>query len=161
MLRFLLLVLTLVFIFDHSSLESTTSQATITYSISAIDTLSVSGNPSTFSFSGATAGSQPLSLTDNSTTISLTTNSSTNRTLSAQLATALPAHAALTVNVAAGSSGGTSLGAIDVSDGASHNLVSAIKQAVANNMTVTYDFSITVQTPITATTNDVLTFTLQ
>ncbi len=138
-----------------------TAQSTITYSVSSIDSLAISGNPAAFNFNLATAGSQPLSISDSSTTLSLTTNSAAGRTLSCQLASSLPSHASLTVNVATGSSGGTSLGAIDVSDAASHNLVTGIKQAFANNMTVTYNFSVTVQTPITATTNDVLTFTLQ
>ncbi len=75
-----------------------TTFQTVTFSVSAINELSVSGNPGTLTISAATAGSAPNSVSDATTTYSITTNEST-RKITAAIDVAMPSGTTLTANL--------------------------------------------------------------
>ncbi len=146
-------------------MHAVSTSAIISYSISHVDSISItggnSGSPSSFDFCSAAAGCDIDAITDATTIMHITTNSGSNRTISCQLGYPLPKDARLTVNVAAGSSGGTSAGPIDMSDGDLYNVVTGIEQTMANDMTITYNFKVCTDTPITNLTNVFVTYTMQ
>ena len=67
---------------------------TVTYSVSAINELSVSGNPAALAVSTATAGSEPDDATDATTTYGISTNQ-TGTKITAAIDTAMPAYSPL------------------------------------------------------------------
>lgn len=100
------------------------AKQTVTFSVTAINELSVSGNPGAMTVSSGSAGAAPTSVSDQSTRYAITTNAS-NGKITAAIDSAMPAGVTLEINLAAPtgamSAGGVPLGtsAIDVVTGIS------------------------------------------
>lgn len=73
---------------------------TVTFSVTAINEFSVSGNPGPMTVSTGSAGAAPTSVTDNSTLYAITTNAS-NGKITAAIDSAMPAGVMLAINLAA------------------------------------------------------------
>lgn len=123
------------------------------------DSLSISGNPSTLTISTVTAGSNPNSVSDSSTTYnSITTN--TVRNITGKINSAMPTGVTLNVQLAApvgaSSAGSLAMGTTAV------NLVSSIpKNTTSTNLTITYTLSATAAASPSASSTRTLTLTLQ
>lgn len=80
------MTVTLVALLALAALPATTTTQTLTYEVAAINELMVSGSPAPLIINTATAGSEPTSVTDASTTYAITTNGGNNsRKITAQL----------------------------------------------------------------------------
>lgn len=139
-------------------LEGTgTANATLTYTISSVDALSVSGNPGTLSITAAVAGSNPTSATDSTTTYNVTTNN-TSRHIYAVLSSTMPSGVTLYITMIA-PSGATSAGAIAVST-TSIALVSGVKQLYASSLTITYTLNATASAAQVSSASNTVTYTI-
>src|SRR5262245_41129215 len=85
----------------------------VTFSVSAISVLSVSGNPAAMNITTATPGSAPSPVSDASTTYAITTNE-TNRKIVASLDANMPSGLTLAVALQA-PTGATSAGSVTLS----------------------------------------------
>ena len=141
------------------ALAGDTAQQTVTYEVTAINEISVSGNPGALTVSAATAGSQPDAVSDNTTSWAITTNAGTDaKKLTAAIDSDMPAGVTLTVNVAA-PSGGTSMGAVTLSSVAG-DVVTAIDSVAESGLGITYGLSATVSAGVVTAANKTVTFTL-
>lgn len=109
-------------LFGISVHAANSATQTVTFSVTASNEFSVSGNPSPMTVSTGSAGATPNSVTDNSTLYAITTNAS-NGKITAAIDSAMPAGVMLAINLAAPtgamSAGGVTLRttAIDVVTG--------------------------------------------
>jgi len=131
--------------------------ATVTFSVSAINELAVSGNPAAFTVNSATAGNQPVSIQDSSTTYNITTNES-SKVITGALDVALPSGLSLDVTLTA-PTGATSAGAVTLTT-VSQNLVTGISQVAESNLGITYDFSATVSAGTQTLDTRTVTYTI-
>ena len=124
-----------------------------------IDNISISGNPGAMNISTATAGSQPDSVTDTSTTYSIETGLLSNR-ITGQLDANMPANVTLTLQLQA-PTGATSQGAVSLST-TPNNLVTnlPVLLLLTPNLQMTYTLSATVSATQAAAQNVTLTLTL-
>lgn len=122
-----------------------------------LDTLTVSGNPAPMTINSATAGSQPNSVTNNSTSYSILTLLG-GRRITGQLNAAMPNNTTLKVQLQAPALGGTSQGLVTMTTTPT-NLVTGIGiLALTTGLTITYNFSANVNAaPVT---NSTVTLTL-
>ncbi len=127
--------------------------------IGLLDSLAVSGNPSTLTINTAIAGQQPTSATDSSTTYSVSTLSLV-RSISGALNASMPSGLTLKVTLAA-PMGGTSQGAVTLTT-TSKTLVSNVTVlALQSGIGITYTLSATVNAAKVTNSSKVLTLTLQ
>lgn len=123
------------------------------------DSFSLSGNPSTLTVSTATAGQQPNSATNNSTTYNLSTTT-TVRSILGRVGLSMPSGLTLSVQLAA-PTGATSAGSKSMTT-TNQTLVSSIPtNTIQNNLTVTYTFSATAAASQVTNGSRTLTLTLQ
>lgn len=140
-----------------SGWAATTATATVTYTIGSIIAISVSGNPGTLTVNSATAGSNPTSATDATTTYAVTSNIATQRVTGA-IATAMPTGTTLSVNLAA-PSGGTSAGTVALTTTA-QNLVTGISNIAAAGNVITYTLAATVAAATVTNATNTVTYTI-
>jgi len=129
----------------------------VTYEVSAINELEVSGNPGALTVSTATAGQAPNSVSDASTTYDITTNE-TGKKITAAVDTAMPAGVTLTVNLGA-PTGATSAGAVTLGTVAA-NAVTGITTLNETDKTITYNLSAAVTAGVVASDSKTVTFTV-
>lgn len=131
----------------------------LTLSVGSVYKMSVSGNPGALDITTGTAGTDALTaVSDNSTNYSITQNFGNTVKITAQLNTALAAGYTLTVNLA--SAKGTSAGAVDISNAAAKDVVTAINMGADANKTITYSFSALASAGTLASTSKTVTLTL-
>lgn len=123
------------------------------------DSLSLSGNPSTLTISTATAGQNPNSATNTSTTYNLTTTL-TVRTINGKINSNMPTGITLKVQLAA-PSGASSTGSVAMSTTAANLITGIPKATTASNLTVTYTLSATPSAVAVTNATKTLTLTLQ
>jgi len=123
-----------------SGFAASSTTQTVTFSVSAINEISVSGNPGALTVSSATAGSAPSSATDSSTTYAITTNE-TNRKITGAINSAMPSGTTLAVQLAA-PTGATGAGSVTLGTSAA-DLVTGIATLNESGKTITYTFSAT------------------
>ena len=129
----------------------------VTFSVSAINEISISGNPGALIVSAATAGSQPNEVSDNSTSYLISSNG-TNMKITGSIDTPMPAGVTLKVNLSA-PTGGSSAG--DVSLGVSSvDLVSGTTKVAETGKTITYKLNATVAAGVVVNANKTVTLTL-
>ncbi|HKP75602.1 MAG TPA: hypothetical protein VJT67_08670, partial [Longimicrobiaceae bacterium] len=121
----------------RASAQATATQD-VSFEVQAVSQLSFSGSPALV-IAAATAGSAPTSVSANAT-YAVTTNE-TDRKITAQIDSDMPAGVDLTVSLAA-PSGGTSAGAVSLSTTA-HDVVTGISTLNASGLGVTYSLSAT------------------
>ena len=109
---------------------------TVSFQISAIDTISVSGNPPTLIISTI-----PGSVSDSSTTYAVSTNG-TNRRITGQITTGgdMPANTSLYATLQA-PTGGTSAGEQTLTSGSAVNLVTGISTLAESGRQISYRFA--------------------
>jgi hypothetical protein len=157
---FYLAVLGFVLIFRGTGVASNTATQTVTVQVSAINEISVSGNPGNLTVSTAMAGSQPSQVTDATTTYAVTTNQ-TSAKITGQITAggAMPGNTTLYINLTA-PTGGTSAGDVSLSNGSASDLVTVITKLAESGKTITYKFSATAAAGVVTSTQRTITLTL-
>ena len=132
-----------------------TSQS-VTYQVSAINEISVSGNPSALIVNTATPGSQPTAATDNSTTYAITTNISSKK-ITGALNSAMPSNTTLKVTLVAPTGGSASQVTLTAS---AQDLVTGISTLAESGKSITYEFSATASAGVVASASKTVTLTV-
>jgi hypothetical protein len=134
-----------------------TATQIVSFQVSPINELAVSGNPAALNVNSAAADSQPDEVSDSSTTYSLTTNEE-GRTITGRIDSAMPSGVTLKINLQA-PSGGTSAGDVILGTGDS-TLVTGISDLAASGKTITYKLDATVDAGVIAPASRTVTLTL-
>jgi len=137
--------------------EASAQTQSVTYSVSAINEMSVSGNPSALAVNTAVAGSAPTDATDAATTWAVTTNQ-TGTKVTAAIDLAMPTGVSLKVNLAP-PTGATSAGAVALGTVAS-DLVTGITKVNESAKTITYTLSATTAAGVVASSTRTVTYTV-
>lgn len=135
-------------------------QQTVTIEVQAINEIAVVGNP-TLTINAATAGGQPVSVTDNTTaSYSITTNETGRRIqVAIDNATPLPAGLTLTIELAEPAAGGASTGPIDLTTTA-QDAVTGIGPTAESGLGITYTLTADVTAGVVPQTNITVVFTV-
>ncbi len=152
-----LLVLGFILGLGRMALAANTATQTVTIAVSAINEISVSSGTVSLTVNSATAGSQPTNATDGSTSYAITTNES-NKKITGQINSAMPANTTLAINLVA-PTGGSSAGTVTLSTSPS-DLVTGISTLAESGKTITYTLSATIAAGIVASTSRTVTLTL-
>ena len=123
-------------------------------------TIVVSGNPGLLRINTAVAGSQPASVSNNSTTYTVVTPNPAGRTykITAQLNSPMPAGVTLTATLAA-PAGATSVGAVAL-DMTARDVVTGIPRQTNATRSITYQLSATVLAGVIPSSNRIVTLTV-
>lgn len=153
---FVLNLVLLVALLGVASAAENTNQ-TVTYQVSSIDEISVSGNPGALVVNTAVPGSQPTAATDASTSYSITTNNS-SRKITGAIDAAMPANTSLKASLTA-PTGGSSAGEVTLTASA-QDLVTAISTLAESGLTISYEFSATLAAGIISSSQRTVTLTI-
>lgn len=156
-MKHVIFTVSILFCCACTGLFGATNSQTVTYTISGVNSLTISGNPAPMTIGGAVAGSQPMSASDSSTTYNLTTNNVGQR-ITASLNTAMPSNVTLAMRLAA-PAGASSAGSVVLSTSA-QNFVTSVSQVSQSNLTITYTLSATVAAAPQGPLTRMITFTL-
>ena len=132
-----------------------TATQTVSYEVAAINEISVSGSPSLL-INDATPGSGLTSATAGGT-YAITTNQ-TNRKITAEIDSNMPAGVTLSVSLAA-PSGGTSAGAVTLSTTA-QDVVTGVSNVNQSGLSISYGLSATVAAGVVPAGNRTVTYTI-
>ena len=121
-------------------------------------TLSVTGTPASMTISGAIAGSQPATLTNNSTTYTVSALPILPKKITAQINTNMPAGVTLTVLLVP-PSGATNAGRVAL-DNIARDVVSNVTNLLPQTKIIEYQLSATVSAGVISTSTRTVTFTL-
>lgn len=142
-------------VFAAKDASAQTATQTVSYEVSAVDQISVSGSPSLV-VNSATAGSALNSATA-SGTYAITTNG-TNRKITASIDSNMPSGVTLTVALGA-PTGGTSAGAVTLNTTAK-DVVTGITQVNQSGLSVSYGLSATLAAGVVSAANKTVTYTI-
>lgn len=137
------------------SASAQTGTQDVSFEVQAINEIAFTGSPSLV-ISSATAGSAPTSATANAT-YAVTTNES-SRKITAQINSAMPSGATLSVTLAA-PAGGTSAGAVQLSTTA-QDVVTGISTLNASGLNVTYGLAATAAAGVIPASTRTVTYTI-
>jgi hypothetical protein len=121
-------------------------------------TLSVTGTPATMTISGAVAGLQPLTLTNNATTYTVSVLPLLPKKITAQINTNMPPGVTLTVLLVP-PSGATNAGRVAL-DNIARDVVSNVTNTLSQTRTIEYQLSATVSAGVISSSSRTVTFTL-
>lgn len=153
----LIVVAVLTSALASTAMAASTVNQTVSIAVSAINEISVSGNPvAPLTVSTATAGSEPNAVTDATTTYAITTNGS-GKKITGKIDTAMPADTTLEVLLAAPTGGTATKQALSAT---AVDLVTGISKKAESGKTITYTFSATVAAGILTATTKTVTFTV-
>lgn len=138
------------------SAQAQTATQSVTYSVSAINQISVTGTPS-LTISTATAGTAPGAVTNSASSWAVTTNG-TSKKLTASINTAMDTGVTLSLTAVAPSVG-TSAGKKSLST-TSTDLVTGITGVAESGMGLTYELAATLAAGVVASSSKTVTFTL-
>lgn len=147
-------------LFLHFSLSlaaSNVATQTVTFSIDPITEISISGDPAPLTTTTATAGNDPIDVTDTSTSYAVTTNGSSEK-VTVSIDSPMPTGTMLCI-MATAPVGATSVGSVDLST-SNQNLVTGITQVAQANLQVSYTFEATAAAGVLSSTSRIVTFTL-
>lgn len=156
-LSIIVLVAGSLFLLSGIAMAATSATQTVTYAVSAINAITVSGNPAALTVNAATAGSAPTSVSDATTTYAITTNE-TGKKITGATNTDMPAGLTLTVNLVA-PTGGSSAGATSLSSVAA-DLVTGITTLNESGKTITYNLSATSAAGVVGSASKTVTLTI-
>ena len=139
------------------ALAATTATQTVTYEVTAINSITASGDPGALTINAAVAGSPPTAVTDATTTYAVTTNQSAIK-VTGSINTAMPANVTLKVTLVA-PTGATSAGAVTLGIVAA-NLVTGIATLNESALTITYELSATATAGVVASASKTVTLTI-
>ena len=132
-----LVVLGFVFGFQGIGIADNIATQTVTFQITAINELEVSGNPTKLIVNTATAGQGPNAATDTGTTYAITTNG-TGKKITGSINTDMPSNTVLSITLAGtGSAGKKGLSSSPV------DLVTGITQRTESGTQISYEFTAT------------------
>ena len=151
----LVICLALLFV-TSTAMAGTSDTQDVTYSVSAINEISASGNPAALNITTTTAGSDPSEVTDATTTYSVSTNE-TNRKITAVLDFAVTG-GTLKINMTAPASG-VSAGDVTLTAVTADAVTSIDTEASAAN-TITYKYSATMADGVIASDTVQVTLTI-
>ncbi|OFX15320.1 MAG: hypothetical protein A2Z18_08100, partial [Armatimonadetes bacterium RBG_16_58_9] len=114
-------------------------------------------DPAALNITSTTAGSDPATVTDATTTYNISTNQ-TNRKITAAINTAMPSGTTLTITMAAPTSG-VSAGAVTLSATAA-DAVTSIDTEAASSKTITYGFTATMAAGVISSASKTVTLTI-
>jgi len=135
------LTVTLVTLLALAALPAATDTQTIAYEVAAINELTVSGSPEPLIINTATAGSEPTSVTDASTTYAITTNGGNNsRKITAQLDSDMPNGLTLCITLS-GPTGADAPPTDVILTATPVDVVRCINSVAQNGLTITYTLS--------------------
>jgi hypothetical protein len=152
-------LISLVLILSMAGIASAgnTAQQTVTFQVTAINELAVSGNPAALVINSAVAGSGPSPVTDSSTTYDITTNEAAKK-ITGSIDVNMPANTTLEANLTA-PTGGSSTGYTTLST-TSADLVTGISTLNESGKGIDYRFSATMAAGILASDTRTVTLTL-
>lgn len=156
-IRIIFLVVGTLILMSGIAMAASSTTQTVTYAVSAINEISVSGDPGALTVNAATAGSAPNSVSDATTTYAITTNE-TGKKITGAINTDMPAGVTLTVNLAA-PTGGTSSGATSLTSAAA-DLVTGIDTLNESGKTITYSLSATSAAGVVGSATKTVTLTV-
>lgn len=136
---------------------SNSAQATVTYTIGSVDSITVSGNPGNLNITAAVAGSALTNATDATTTYSVTTNNS-SRKIYGSVASAMPTGVTLDVSLTA-PTGGSSSGNVALTTTAAA-LVTSISNIAQAALGITYTLSATLSASQVSGSTNTITYTI-
>lgn len=157
MVRYMLPILVFLLLGAATAIASNVATQTVTFEIQAINEISVSGNPGHLVINSATAGSQPDTVTDISTTYSITTNE-TGKKITGKIDSSMPPGTSLQINLAA-PTGGSSQNYVTLTTTDS-DLVTGISQVGETGLGITYKFGASVSAGTISSTTRTVTLTL-
>lgn len=137
--------------------EASAQTQTVSFSVDAVNQMSVSGNPGALAISSATAGSALNSASDASTTWAVTTNQ-TGTKVTAAIDLAMPTGVTLKVNLAA-PTGATSAGPVALGTLAA-DVVTGITKLEESGKVITYTLSATTAAGVVASSTRTVTYTV-
>jgi hypothetical protein len=139
-----------------STASAQTATQTVTFQVSAINQIAVTGTPSLV-INAATAGSAPTSVTSSGNTWSVTTNQ-TGASITASIPTAMPAGLTLSANLTAPagatSTGLTALGTTAV------NVITGITKLNSAALALSYQLDATAAAGVIGSATRVVTYTI-
>ncbi|MDQ7826695.1 MAG: hypothetical protein RDV48_28085 [Candidatus Eremiobacteraeota bacterium] len=146
-------------IFSGPAFAADNASATVTYAVSGINEIAVSGSPGAMTISTATAGSEPDPVEDATTTYAFTTNQTT-RKITGALSANMPSGLTLEVNLAAAGAPNawSSTGYQSLSTSAADLATGGRKRA--SGLTITYRLSATVDAGEVSSGTTNVTYTL-
>lgn len=153
LIRYVVPVIGLIAIGSKAEAQQATQD--VTFEVQAINQIAFTGSPSLV-ISSATAGGAPTSATANAS-YAITTNE-TNRKITAEINSALPAGVTLSVSLAA-PAGGASAGAVSLGTTA-QDVVTGISPVNASGLGVTYTLSATAAAGVVPSGTRTVTYTV-
>jgi hypothetical protein len=142
----------------QQALASDTTTQTVTFAVTAINELSVSGSPGALTVSTATAGQAPDVVTDSTTSYSITTNE-TDRKITGAINTAMPSGVTLRVALQAPAGSGTSAGPVVLTTTA-QELVTGISTLNETGRAITYSLQATSAAGVVSSASKTVTLTI-
>jgi hypothetical protein len=153
----LLMAMVLTSLITGMAQAQSTATQTVSFQISQIDTISVSGNPGTLIITTI-----PGTVSDSTTTYSFSTNGS-NRRITGQITSggAMPTNTLLRIALQAPAGGGSTTGIQTLSDSSAVTLVTGISTLAETGRQITYTFVANSGAPVISPTDTrVVTLTI-
>ncbi|MBN2184776.1 MAG: hypothetical protein JW746_05565 [Candidatus Krumholzibacteriota bacterium] len=122
------------------------------------DSLTVSGDPGILVINSVTAGSQPTSVTDATTTYSVVTTPAQMR-ITGELNSSMPPNVNLRITLQA-PAGGTSSGSVQLTTTAKDLITGMVHHTNQGGLSITYEFSATVGAGVISSSSRTVTLTL-
>jgi len=135
---FAVLVVGLFVFVSSQAMAGNTAQQTVSFQITAINEIAVSGNPGQLVVSTSNAGEDPDPATDATTSYSVTTNGEFKKVVG-KIDSAMPSNTKLEVELVA-PTGGSSQGYVELAE-TDQNLATGISKLSESGKTITYKFS--------------------
>lgn len=129
----------------------------VTYEVTAINEIGVSGDPAALQINSATSGGAPVAVQNALTTYSITTNQA-GATITGSINTNMPANTTLSITLAA-PTGGTSAGSQPLSTVAA-TLATCVLAVSESGNVITYDFAATAAAGVVPSATKVVTLTV-
>ncbi|MGA3245630.1 MAG: hypothetical protein ABSE41_13505 [Bacteroidota bacterium] len=144
---------------QNAMAQPATANQTLNLAVNTVQKIAVSGDPAAMTISDGTAGTDALTSVSNAlTTYSMTQNSSTPAKITAGLNSALGAGYSLQITLA--SLKGTSVVAVDISNGTAKDVVTGMAKGADAGQTITYTFGANASAGIMTSTAKTVTLTL-
>ena len=158
-LLIIMVVLGLVFWISRLVMADNIATQSVSYEVTAINEIEVSGDPLALVVNTATAGSEPTADTDNTTTWDITTNGGLDgKKLTVVIDSNMPANTTLEINLTA-PTGATSSGDVTLSTTAA-DAVTLIDSVAESALGITYTLSALIAAGVVPQASKTVTLTL-
>ena len=144
------------FLVSGGAFAAESADQTVTYEVTAINELAVSGDPGALTIDSATAGSEPDAVSDATSSYDITTNGS-NKKITAVIDSDMPT--GMVLSLTAASAGGSGGGEQTLSTAAA-DVVTDLTEVAESGQTLTYGLSATVAAGVVASASKTVTLTI-